>query len=252
MQTYVSHRLETSQGQNEQEHKLHAESCTRQKTKGLDTICPSSDLLTVPTMMLSSSRIAATVVGRSQTQTNRLFSLQASKAATSMALSSSRVASAALVRSRVLARRWLSESKTGATETVAKDTAAPAAKEAAKESKGYWHSAEFWGTLGALAGWGMYVLLFACYVHLNYLLYIAIAVFLQVRRVPTSHRFDLLTISSENLLPLLLLQVWRRDIRRDLGRTGDNQFNDDARPHCVFVSLCSLGFHSQTAKLASC
>jgi hypothetical protein len=128
----------------------------------------------IPTMMLSSSRIVAAAVGRSQTQTNRLFSLRATKAATSMPLSSSRVASAAaLGRSRVLARRWLSESKTGATETVAKETAAPAAKEAAKESKGYWHSAEFWGALGALAGWGMYVLLFVCccsFVHLNYLL----------------------------------------------------------------------------------
>jgi hypothetical protein len=112
--------------------------------------------------MLSSSRIVAAAVGRSQTQTNRLFSLRATKAATSMPLSSSRVASAALGRSRVLARRWLSESKTGATETVAKETTAPAAKEAAKESKGYWHSAEFWGALGALAGWGMYVLLFVC------------------------------------------------------------------------------------------
>jgi hypothetical protein len=113
-------------------------------------------------MMLSSSRIVAAAVGRSQTQTSRLFSLQATKAATGMPLSSSRVASAALARSRVLARRWLSESKTGATETVAKETAAPAAKEAAKESKGYWHSAEFWGALGALAGWGMYVLGVKC------------------------------------------------------------------------------------------
>jgi hypothetical protein len=130
----------------------------------------------MPTMMMSSSRIVAAAVGRSQTRTSRLFNLQATKAATGMPLSSSRVASAALARSRVLARRWLSESKTGATETVAKETAAPAAKEAAKESKGYWHSAEFWGALGALAGWGMYVLLFVCllyctFVHLNSLLY---------------------------------------------------------------------------------
>jgi hypothetical protein len=129
---------------------------------------PSPDLFTIryePTMMLSStsSRIVAIAVGRSQTQTSRLFSLQATKAAVNMQISSSRVASAALLgRSRVLARRWLSESKTGATETAAKETATPAAKEAAKESKGYWHSAEFWGALGALAGWGMYVLLFMC------------------------------------------------------------------------------------------
>ena len=121
-------------------------------------------------MMLSSSRIVATAVGRSQTQTNRLFSLQATKVAASIPYSSSRVVSAALARSRVLARRWLSESKTGAAETVAKETAAPATKEASKENKGYWHSAEFWGALGALAGWGMYVLLCVCccsFVHLN-------------------------------------------------------------------------------------
>jgi hypothetical protein len=117
-----------------------------------------------PTMMLSSSRIVAAAVGRSQTQTSRLYSLRATKAATSMPLSSSRVASAALGRSRVLARRWLSESKTGATETVAKETVAKEtiAKEAVKEDTGYWHSAKFWGALGAIAGWGMYVLLFVC------------------------------------------------------------------------------------------
>jgi hypothetical protein len=121
-------------------------------------------------MMLSSSRIVAAAVGHSQTQTTRLFS----QATTSMPLSSSRVAFTALGRSRVLARRWLSESKTGATETVAKETAAKeaAVKEPVKESQGYWHSAKFWGALGALAGWGMYVLLCLCchsFVHLNYL-----------------------------------------------------------------------------------
>jgi hypothetical protein len=136
-----SPRLKTS---SRKKHKMQPKVATRLKTEHKKDWKPP-DLLTM--MMLSSSRIVAAAVGRSQTQTNRLFSLRATKAATSMPLSSSRVASAALGRSRVLARRWLSESKTGATETVAKETAAPA---------------EFWGALGALAGWGMYVLLFVC------------------------------------------------------------------------------------------
>jgi hypothetical protein len=118
--------------------------------------------------MLSSSRIVAVAVGRSQTQTSRLFSIGATKATTSsMTLSSSRVASAALGRSRLLARRWLSESKSGAKETVVKETAAKEAvkeapKDASKEGTGLWHSAKFWGGLGALAGWGMYVLGVKC------------------------------------------------------------------------------------------
>jgi hypothetical protein len=204
-------------------------------------------------MMLSSSRIVATAVGRSQNQTNRLFSLRVMKGTTSMPLSSSRVASAALVRSRVLARRWLSESKTGATETVAKETAAPAAKEAAKVSKGYWHSAEFWGALGALAGWGMYVLLFVCccsFVHLNYFL-VPLQCFCSA--TPQRNGLRLNTINSLTM-PFIFfssIQVWCRDIRRDLGRTGNDQFNHDARPHCLFDSLCSLGFYRQAPKLAS-
>ena len=45
------------------------------------------------------------------------------------------------------ARRWLSAESGAAKEAVK--------TEAKKESKGFWHSAELWGGLGALAGWGM-------------------------------------------------------------------------------------------------
>jgi Mitochondrial pyruvate carriers len=65
------------------------------------------------------------------------------------AFSASRQAAmSALRQSRVAARRFLSEGKepatSGATEAVA-----------ATKKTGLWNSAEFWGGLGALAGWGM-------------------------------------------------------------------------------------------------
>lgn len=58
---------------------------------------------------------------------------------------SQRFASMALRQSRGVARRLLSDAKL---------KAAPAAEEAAQK-KGIWHSAQFWGGLGAIAGWGM-------------------------------------------------------------------------------------------------
>lgn len=64
------------------------------------------------------------------------------------------MAGAALSRSRLVTRRWLAtEAKAEATTS----TAATAAKELpqAQAKKGWWHSAELWGGLGALAGWGM-------------------------------------------------------------------------------------------------
>jgi len=55
-----------------------------------------------------------------------------------------------LQRSRVMVRRsWLSTDKT----TAAKEAAAKTEGEAKKG--GWWSSAEFWGGLGAIAGWGM-------------------------------------------------------------------------------------------------
>ena len=70
-------------------------------------------------------------------------------------LSTSRcLAMATLRRTRgAPARRWLSD--TAAKEAAAKETTvASAAKDGAKKS-GWWHSAELWGGLGAIAGWGM-------------------------------------------------------------------------------------------------
>jgi hypothetical protein len=54
------------------------------------------------------------------------------------------LAGTALTRSRVLTRRWLTDNS--ATESAAAVT---------KKKTGWWHSAELWGGLGALAGWGM-------------------------------------------------------------------------------------------------
>ena len=69
--------------------------------------------------------------------------------------SCSRVASSALLRSRVAARRFLSEDAVKKEAKAAADKATPPlAKEAAKKT-GWWHSAELWGGLGAVAGWGM-------------------------------------------------------------------------------------------------
>jgi mitochondrial pyruvate carrier 1 len=68
------------------------------------------------------------------------------------AFSSSRQAALlALRESRVMARRFLSEGKETAT-TGAKESVV--AKGDPKKP-GLWNSAEFWGGLGALAGWGM-------------------------------------------------------------------------------------------------
>lgn len=61
--------------------------------------------------------------------------------------SSQRIASLTLRQSRGVARRFLSDSKT-------KESATKAAEEPVKK-EGLWHSAEFWGGLGAIAGWGM-------------------------------------------------------------------------------------------------
>jgi Mitochondrial pyruvate carriers len=63
-----------------------------------------------------------------------------------MLSSSSRCfAVATLRRSRVPARRWLSESTTKEVAT----------EQIPKKKSGWWHSAELWGGLGAMAGWGM-------------------------------------------------------------------------------------------------
>ncbi|CAB9509033.1 pyruvate carrier 2 [Seminavis robusta] len=75
------------------------------------------------------------------------------------AANSRRVASVALRQSRAVARRFLSDGKTKV-ETTAKEAATkaePVAKKVEEEAAkpGIWHSAEFWGGMGALAGWGM-------------------------------------------------------------------------------------------------
>lgn len=62
------------------------------------------------------------------------------------------VARATLSRSRIVVRRYLSESANKKTKESAASTAA---KEETKKKTGWWHSAELWGGLGALAGWGM-------------------------------------------------------------------------------------------------
>jgi hypothetical protein len=72
-------------------------------------------------------------------------------------LSSSRAASAAILRtSRVATRRWVSET---ASKEPVKEAAAAATKTTVEakpaEKVGLWSSAEFWGGLGAIAGWGM-------------------------------------------------------------------------------------------------
>lgn len=59
-----------------------------------------------------------------------------------------------LNRSRLIARRFLSETgKDSAAGGGGAAAAAPVEKEGAK--KGWWYSAELWGGLGAIAGWGM-------------------------------------------------------------------------------------------------
>ena len=63
--------------------------------------------------------------------------------------SSHRLANTILTRSRVAVRRaWLSTEKKEAVE-------ATTAAAAVEKPKGWWSSAEFWGGLGAIAGWGM-------------------------------------------------------------------------------------------------
>lgn len=70
------------------------------------------------------------------------------------AYSSSRaLAQVALRQSRVVGRRFLSDAKAKAESTVAKE--APKVEAKAEETTGWWHSPQFWGGLGALAGWGM-------------------------------------------------------------------------------------------------
>ena len=82
--------------------------------------------------------------------------------------SCSRIASATLVRSRrsvLVTRRWLSDAaaKEGAGATTTKEAAATAAKtesgssssSSSSSTSSWWNSAEFWGGLGAIAGWGM-------------------------------------------------------------------------------------------------
>jgi len=57
----------------------------------------------------------------------------------------------------MVTRRLLSsESKTSATKEASKEASKEATTSASStEKKGWWSSAEFWGGLGALAGWGM-------------------------------------------------------------------------------------------------
>lgn len=50
-------------------------------------------------------------------------------------------------RSTPVVRRWFAEASKDASTTVAKDVP--------KKKTGLWHSAEFWGGAGAIAGWGM-------------------------------------------------------------------------------------------------
>lgn len=73
------------------------------------------------------------------------------------AYSSSRaVAQIALRQSRVVGRRFLSDAKVKATTTAESTVAKEAPKVEAKTTEGgWWHSPQFWGGLGALAGWGM-------------------------------------------------------------------------------------------------
>lgn len=68
----------------------------------------------------------------------------------------SRVANVTLSRSRVYTRRWLSNSsKEGTTKSATAKVSKDAAKAPPAEKKSWWNSAELWGGLGALAGWGM-------------------------------------------------------------------------------------------------
>jgi len=57
-------------------------------------------------------------------------------------------------KNSIVVRRWLSE---GATKKPEATAASSVVQEASKKttSGGWWHSAEFWGGMGALAGWGM-------------------------------------------------------------------------------------------------
>lgn len=58
-------------------------------------------------------------------------------------------------RNHSLRRRWLSEQGSSQSSTAAKEAATTTAAEPALQKGGWWHSAEFWGGMGALAGWGM-------------------------------------------------------------------------------------------------
>lgn len=80
-----------------------------------------------------------------------------------MMMSSARLASVTLTRSRVVAKRFLSTSlpkdaaikEAAAAKETVKETVKKTAKAATEEKKGWWYSAELWGGLGAIAGWGM-------------------------------------------------------------------------------------------------
>jgi len=67
-----------------------------------------------------------------------------------------RAARTALRQSRFVTRRWLSESSKPkvATPPIKTTTSSSSTTEEASK-EGWWHSAQFWGGLGALAGWGM-------------------------------------------------------------------------------------------------
>ena len=68
------------------------------------------------------------------------------------------VVSNAMLRSSrsMMARRFLSAEGKTSTQEATKEAAATAASGGSKEgSKSWWNSAEFWGGLGAVAGWGM-------------------------------------------------------------------------------------------------
>ena len=70
-------------------------------------------------------------------------------------LASRRVASATLCRSRFLVRRYLSDGSKKIEKEAEKKVEQVIKKEETKPKASWWNSAEFWGTLGALAGWGM-------------------------------------------------------------------------------------------------
>lgn len=65
------------------------------------------------------------------------------------------MASYALAKSQYTANVFRHLSETAVKESITTASTTTTAAAAAPVKKGYWHSAEFWGGLGALAGWGM-------------------------------------------------------------------------------------------------